>query len=63
MNSQTWRVSNELANLVSSHSDLAKLAGICTAPSRLDKALEDTRIGDRKDIEIVLGNLSAILSR
>ena len=42
-------VSNELANLRSSHSDLAELAGVCTAPGRLDKALEDTRVGDRRE--------------
>ena len=41
-------VSDELANLRSGHSYLAELAGVCTTPCRLDKALEDTRVCDRR---------------
>jgi hypothetical protein len=39
-------VSHELADLRSSHSDLAELAGVGTTLCGLDEALEDTRIRD-----------------
>ena len=42
-------VSNELTNLGGSHSDLAELAGVCTAPCRLDKVLEYTRVCDGRE--------------
>jgi hypothetical protein len=42
-------VSDELANLRSSHSDLAELAGVGTTLGRLDKTLEDTRVGDGRE--------------
>ena len=42
-------VSDELADLGSSHSDLAELSGVGTALGRLDEALEDTRVGDGRE--------------
>ena len=43
------RVSDELANLGSRHSDLAELAGVRATLGRLDETLEDTRIGDGRE--------------
>ena len=42
-------VSDEFANLGSGHPDLAELSGVGTTLGRLDKALEDTRVGDGRE--------------
>ena len=42
-------VSDELADLGSSHSNLAELSGVGTAFVRLDEALEDTRVGNGRE--------------
>lgn len=42
-------ISDELANLGSCHSDLAELSSVGTAFGRLDKTLEDTRVGDWRE--------------
>jgi len=55
-------ITDELADLGSRHSDLAELSGVGTTLGRLDKALEDTRVGDgreghRDGVGQPLGNL------
>ena len=57
-------VSDELANLRSRHSELSDLAGVCTTPDDWTRHLKiPESVMGGKDIEMVLGNFSAILSR